>query len=166
MSHSRVFQLEFFKTSEYDEHDSEELNEFSLEQNQFPHPNYVDYWQNSENVADDFNWLVQSGLPKGMFEVNKEEQSITYVKRPDEYIQNYIDKIKAEVKYLSLDRFYNEYFSTWYLKRILLNNSSEFMIYSSEDGCLIYIKDWIIGVAKTCEIGEKFYLGDVLDYHY
>ena len=156
MSHSRVFQLETFKKSEYDEHDIEELNESKLEHNQFPHPNYVDYWQNSENVADDFNWLVQSGLPKGMFEVNKEEQSITYVKRPDEYIQNYIDNIKAEVKYLS----------TWYLKRILLNNNNEFMVYSDENGYPIYIKDWIIGVAKTCEIGEKFYLGGVLDYHY
>ena len=166
MSHSRVFQLETFKKSEYDEHDIEELNESKLEHNQFPHPNYVDYWQNSENVADDFIWLVQSGLPKGMFEVNKEEQSITYVKRPDEYIQNYIDNIKAEVKYLSLEKFYNEYFSTWYLKRILLNNNNEFMVYSDENGYPIYIKDWIIGVAKTCEIGEKFYLGGVLDYHY
>ena len=36
MSHSRVFQLETFKKSEYDKHDVEELNEFSLEQNQFP----------------------------------------------------------------------------------------------------------------------------------
>ena len=165
MSHSRVFQLETFKKSEYGEHDIEELNEFSLEQNQFPQPNYIDYWQNSENVADDFNWLVQSGLPKGMFEVNKEEQSITYVKRPDEYIQNYIDNIKAETDKLSLESFYNNNFSTWYLKRILLNNSSEFMVYSAEDGCPIYINDWIIGVAKTCEIGKKFYLGGVLDYH-
>ena len=40
------------------------------------------------------------------------------------------------------------------------------MVYSDENGYPIYIKDWIIGVAKTCEIGEKFYLGGVLDYHY
>ena len=166
MSHSRVFQLETFKKSEYDKHDIEELNEFSLEQNQFPHPNYVDYWQNSENVADDFDWLVKSGLPDGMFEVNKAEQSLTYVKRPDEYIQKYIDKIKAEVDMLSLESFYSNDFSTWYLEHILLNNDNEFMIYSSENGYPIYIKDWIIGVAKTCEIGKKFYLGGVLNYHY
>ena len=165
MSHSRVFQIETFKKSEYDEHGIEELNEFSLEQNQFPQPNYIDYWQNSENVADDFNWLVQSGLPDGMFEVNKEEQSLTYVKRPDEYIQKYIDKIKAETDKLSLESFYSNNFSTWYLKRILLNNSNEFMVYSAEIGCLIYIKDWILGIAKICEIGKKFYLGGVLDYH-
>ena len=166
MSHSRVFQLETFQKSEYDKHDVEELNEFSLEQNQFPNPNYIDYWENSENVADDFDWLVKSGLPDGMFEVNKAEQSLTYVKRPDEYIQKYIDKIKAEVDMLSLESFYSNDFSTWYLKRILLNNDNEFMIYSSEDGYPIYIKDWIIGVAKTCEIGKKFYLGGVLSYHY
>ena len=40
------------------------------------------------------------------------------------------------------------------------------MVYSAEDGYPIYIKDWIIGVAKTCEIGKKFYLGGVLNYHY
>ena len=166
MSHSRVFQLETFKKSEYDEHDVEELDESSLEQNQFPHPNYVDYWSNSENVADDFDWLVKSGLPDGMFEVNKAEQSLTYVKRPDEYIQKYIDKIKAEVDMLSLESFYSNDFSTWHLEHILLNNDNEFMIYSSENGYPIYIKDWIIGVAKTCEIGKKFYLGGVLSYHY
>ena len=166
MSHSRVFQLETFKKSEYDKHDVEELNEFSLEQNQFPYPNYVDYWENSENVADDFDWLVKSGLPDGMFEVNKAEQSLTYVKRPDEYIQKYIDKIKAEADMLSLEGFYDNAFSTWYLKHILLNNDNEFMVYSAEDGYPIYIKDWIIDVAKTCEIGKKFYLGGVLDYHY
>ena len=166
MSHSRVFQLETFQKSEYDKHDVEELNEFSLEHNQFPHPNYVDYWRNSENAADDFDWLVKSGLPDGMFEVNKAEQSLTYVKRPDEYIQKYIDKIKAEVDMLSLESFYSNDFSTWYLEHILLNNDNEFMIYSSENGYPIYIKDWIIGVAKTCEIGKKFYLGGVLNYHY
>ena len=166
MSHSRVFQLETFKKSEYDEHDVEELNEFSLELNQFPHPNYIDYWRNSENVVDDFDWLVKSGLPDGMFEVNKAERSLTYVKLPDEYIQKYIDKIKAEVDMLSLESFYSNDFSTWYLERILLNNDNEFMIYSSENGYPIYIKDWIIGVAKTCEIGKKFYLGGVLIYHY
>ena len=166
MSHSRVFQLETFKKSEYDKHDVEELNEFSLEQNQFPYPNYIDYWENSENVADDFDWLVKSGLPDGMFEVNKAEQSLTYVKRPDEYIQKYIDKIKAEVDKLSLEGFYSNDFSTWYLEHILLNNDNEFMIYSAEDGYPIYIKDWIIGIAKACEIGEKFYLGGVLSYHY
>ena len=67
---------------------------------------------------------------------------------------------------LSLEGFYDNAFSTWHLKRILLNNDNEFMVYSAEDGYPTYIKDWIIGVAKTCEIGEKFYLGGVLDYHY
>ena len=165
MSHSRVFQLETFKKSEYDEHDVEELNEFSLEQNQFPDPSYIDYWKDSEDVEDDFNWLVQSGLPEGMFEVNKEEYSLTYVKRPDEYIQKYIDKIKAEADKLSLEWLYSDKFSTWYLERTLRNGDNEFMVYSAEDGYPIYIKDWILGVARTCEIGEKFYLGAVLDYH-
>ena len=67
---------------------------------------------------------------------------------------------------LSLERLDSNDVSTWYLERILLNNDNEFMIYSSENGYPIYIKDWIIGVAKTCEIGKKFYLGGVLNYHY
>ena len=37
-----------------------------------------------------------SDLPNGMFDVNEEEMSLTYVKRPDNAIQEYFDKIKEK----------------------------------------------------------------------
>ena len=40
------------------------------------------------------------------------------------------------------------------------------MVYNYDDGYPIYCSEWIMSVARDFEIGEKFYLGGVLDYHF
>ena len=104
MAHSRVFQFERFKKSDFDENDIEVLNEHTLEESQFP--SIVNYWRDCDDIEDikeDFKYFVAYGLPEGMFEVDEEEMSLTYIKRPDDYIKKYIDTIKTEANKLSFE---------------------------------------------------------------
>ena len=50
MAHSRVFQFERFKRSEFDENDIELLNENTLEESQFP--TIVYYWRDCDDIED------------------------------------------------------------------------------------------------------------------
>ena len=164
MAHSRVFQFERFKKSDFDENDIEVLNEHTLEESQFP--SIVNYWRDCDDIEDikeDFKYLVAYGLPEGMFEVNEEEMSLTYIKRPDDYIKKYIDTIKTEANKLS---FEDGKISTWVLRKTIENFGNMYMVYSSEIDYAIYVKDWIFEVAECEKIGTKFYLGGVLSYRY
>ena len=128
MAHSRVFQFERFKKSDFDE-----------------------------------NYFVAYGLPEGMFEVNEEEMSLTYIKRPDDYIKKYIDTIKTEANKLS---FEDGNLSTWRLQKTIENFGNMYMVYSSEVDYARYVNDWIFEIAECEKIGTKFYLGGVLSYRY
>ena len=98
-----------------------------------------------------------------MFEVNEEEMSLTYIKRPDDYIKKYIDTIKTEANKLS---FEDGKISTWVLQKTIENFGNMYMVYSSEVDYARYVKDWIFEVAECEKIGTKFYLGGVLSYRY
>lgn len=164
MAHSRVFQFERFKKSDFDENDIEVLNEKTLEESQFP--SAVNYWRDCDDIEDikeDFKHLVTYGLPNGMFEVNYEEMSLTYMNYPNDYIKRYIDTIKAEANKLS---FEEGKINTWKLLKTIKKFESVYMIYSSEVGYARYVKDWIFEVAECEKIGTKFYLGGVLSYRF
>lgn len=164
MSHSRVFQFERFKKSDFDENDIEVLNENTLEESQFPP--IVEYWRDCDDIEDikeDFKYFVAYGLPEGMFEMNEEEMSLTYIKRPDDYIKKYIDTIKTEANKLS---FEDGNLSTWRLQKTIENFGNMYMVYSSEVDYPRYVKDWILEIAECEKIGAKFYLGGVLSYRY
>lgn len=164
MAHSRVFQFEKFKKSDFDENDIELLNENTLEESQFPP--VVGYWRDCDDIEDikeDFKHLVTYGLPEGMFEVNYEEMSLTYIKHPNNYIKRYIDAIKTEANNLS---FEEGKISTWKLLKTIENFESMYMVYSSDVNCARFIKDWIFEIAECEKIGTKFYLGGMLNYQY
>lgn len=138
MAHSRVFQFERFKKSDFDENDIEDIKE-------------------------DFKHLVTYGLPNGMFDVNYEEMSLTYMNYPNDYIKRYIDTIKAEANKLS---FEEGKINTWKLLKTIENFGNMYMVYSSEVDYARYVNDWIFEVAECEKIGTKFYLGGVLSYRY
>ena len=166
MAHSRVFQFENVNKTAFEDNDIEVLTECMLDKCNFPDPNWIDYWRDSnDSPEEDFKWFVGC-LPKGMFEVNEEELSLTYIKKPTDYIQNLVDTIQEEANKLSVEGFFADEFNTWKLKSILHNNNNDFMVYNYDDGYPIYCSEWIMNVARNYEIGEKFYLGGVLDYHF
>lgn len=93
---AKVFQLEPVKKDEYKDSGYRLLNSFSFDDKMvFPDPTMINWWSDAEDIKGSFSKLV-SDLPDGMFEVNGEEMSLTYVMRPDNYIQEYLDKIKKK----------------------------------------------------------------------
>jgi len=166
MSHSRVFQLEKIKKSQYEEEGVSVLTEDMVEHNNFPNPNWVDYWKDSEDAPlEDFKWFI-TALPEGVFEVNLDELSITLLKRPESYVSEFFDKIREESEKLNLSDFVENKCSTWKLGKLLRNNDCEFLVYQEENSYPRYLHDWLLDLAQGGEIGETYYLGGVLDYHY
>lgn len=166
MAHSRVFQFERVNKSEFEDYNIEALTDCMLDKSNFPDPNWVNYWKDSnDSPEEDFKWFVGS-LPNGMFEANEEELSLIYIQKPTDYIQKFVDTIKEEANKFSVDGFFSGLFSTWDLEKVLRNNKNDFMVYNYDDGYIVYCIDWIMGVARNCEMGDKFYLGGVLDYKF
>ena len=53
----------------------------------------IDWYNDSDDIKESFSKLV-SDLPDGMFYINENEMSLTYVMRPDNAIQEYLDKLE------------------------------------------------------------------------
>ena len=162
---AKIFQLEPVKKEEYKDSGYSLLNSFSFDNKMvFPDPTMIDWWSDAEDIKGSFSKLV-SDLPDGMFVVNEEEMSLTYVRRPDNYIQEYLDKIKEKANELTIENLYTYKVSLFDMETLIKQGDCNDMIYSYNDGYPYFFKDWIIGVAMCDEIGTKYYLGGVLDYH-
>lgn len=162
---AKVFQLECVKESDYKTFGYDVLDEDAItDKGQFPDPGMVEWWINSNDRKEDFDILV-SILPDGMFDANYDEMSLTYVKRPDDFIQAYFDKIKEAASELTLDNLYSYNVSMINIKALVEKNYNECMTYCCDDSYPIYFNNWILGVACNGVIGDKFYLGGVIDYH-
>ena len=162
---AKVFQLEPVKKDEYKDSGYRLLNSYIFDDKiVFPDPTMIDWWCDAEDIKGSFSNLV-SDLPDGMFEVNGEEMSLTYVKRPDNYIQEYLDKIKEKANELTIENLYPYKVSLVDMETLIKQGDCNDMVYSCNEGYPYFFKDWIIGVAMFDEIGTKYYLGGVLDYH-
>lgn len=162
---AKIFQLEPVKKEEYKDSGYSLLNSFSFDNKMvFPDPTMIDWWSDAEDIKGSFSKLV-SDLPDGMFVVNEEEMSLTYVRRPDNYIQEYLDKIKEKANELTIENLYTYKVSLFDMETLIKQGDCNDMIYSYNEGYPNFFKDWIICVAMCDEIGTKYYLGGVLDYH-
>lgn len=163
---AKIFQLEPVKKDEYKDSGYRLLNSFSFDDRMvFPDPTMIDWWSDTEDIKGSFSKLV-SDLPNGMFVVNEDEMSLTYVMRPDNYIQEYLDKIKEKANDLTIENLYSYKVSLLDMETLIKQGCCDDMCYSCNDGYPYYFNHWIIEVAKLDEIGTKYYLGGVLDYHY
>lgn len=161
---ANIFQLEPVKKDDYKDRGYRLLNSFTFDEKMvFPDPTMIDWCVNVEDIKGSFSKLV-SDLPNGMFEVNEEEMSLTYVKRPDNYIQEYFDKIKEKASRLTLDNFYCNNVFLFELEMLIKQGCYNNMIYNRANG-YFFLKDWILFVASIDEIGKKYYLGGVIEYH-
>lgn len=160
---AKIFQLELVKKDEYEEYDFKKLDSSTFDNKMaFPDPTMIYWWGDAEDIKDSFSKLV-SDLPNGMFDVNEEEMSLTYVKRPDNAIQEYFDKIKEKANELTIDNYYDGNDCLFELEMFIKQGGYNDMIYNCIDGYPSYLKDWILWVATVCKIGTKYYLGGILD---
>lgn len=161
MAHNCIWQIEEVPENQYEEKGIELLNELMLDFNDFP-MRYVDGWSNCIKDPFEFNNLV-SVLPKGMFKVDKDNMCLEYVERPKKYLERFVKQIKKLSKEITEENLTNGSNADVKLWMTLQDNGYECLIYTQHDK-LIYFHEWILNVVTFNDIGDKFYLGGVLDY--
>lgn len=166
--HSRIFHiLPSIKELQKNERSYEDYDTESIE---------ADYIRNSEDWDEDVDWFMQV-IPEGMFTMEKtilnegtgDEDwfaKLTYTKYPQEYLEKYISDIKEYAQNLTIESL-KDWYSRWKFVNLVKNNDNDFYIDEGEAySDLSTFHDWILSIASNCKIGDVFYIGSIMDYHF
>lgn len=160
--HSRVFQI---STTQIDKENY--LNEDTLNQGD---NSFYDYCADisDEERKEEITNLVNSILPKGMFELVSED-TIRYTgDGMEQWKEKYVAEIRKKADAITVENMF-EWSSTYYLKQAIDNPlDTGYHFYLNGDGCLSFAEpsfEFMLFVSSL-EPGTLLYVGGVIDYHF
>ena len=160
--HSRVFQI---STTQIDKENY--LNEDTLNQGD---NSFYDYCADisDEERKEEITNLVNSILPKGMFELVSED-TIRYTgDGMEQWKEKYVAEIRKKADAITVENMF-EWSSTYYLKQAIDNPlDTGYNFYLNGDGCPSFAEpsfEFMLFVSSL-EPGTLLYVGGVIDYHF
>ena len=160
--HSRVFQI---STTQIDKENY--LNEDTLNQGD---NSFYDYCADisDEERKEEITNLVNSILPKGMFELVSED-TIRYTgDGMEQWKEKYVAEIRKKADAITVENMF-EWSSTYYLKQAIDNPlDTGYHFYLNGDGCQSFVEpsfEFMLFVSSL-EPGTLLYVGGVIDYHF
>ena len=160
--HSRVFQI---STTQIDKENY--LNEDTLNQGD---NSFYDYCADisDEERKEEITNLVNSILPKGMFELVSED-TIRYTgDGMEQWKEKYVAEIRKKADAITVENMF-EWSSTYYLKQAIDNPlDTGYHFYLNGDGCQPFAEpsfEFMLFVSSL-EPGTLLYVGGVIDYHF
>ena len=160
--HSRVFQI---STTQIDKENY--LNEDTLNQGD---NSFYDYCADisDEERKEEITNLVNSILPKGMFELVSED-TIRYTgDGMEQWKEKYVAEIRKKADAITVENMF-EWSSTYYLKQAIDNPlDTGYHFYLNGDGCQYFAEpsfEFMLFVSSL-EPGTLLYVGGVIDYHF
>jgi hypothetical protein len=160
--HSRVFQI---STTQIDKENY--LNEDTLNQGD---NSFYDYCADisDEERKEEITNLVNSILPKGMFELVSED-TIRYTgDGMEQWKEKYVAEIRKKAEAITVENMF-EWSSTYYLKQAIDNPlDTGYHFYLNGDGCQSFTEpsfEFMLFVSSL-EPGTLLYVGGVIDYHF
>lgn len=160
--HSRVFQI---STTQIDKENY--LNEDTLNQGD---NSFYDYCADisDEERKEEITNLVNSILPKGMFELVSED-TIRYTgDGMEQWKEKYVAEIRKKAEAITVENMF-EWHSTYYLKQAIDNPlNTDYHFYLNGDGCQSFAEpsfEFML-FASSLEPGTLLYVGGVIDYHF
>lgn len=124
-------------------------------------PRYVDYCvtESEDDRRADIQYLVEE--MNGMFRLNDDGESMTYLGGADEANAKYVDAIKRSVSYLTQENVFSKLYSLQYeIDRPL----GGWLFIFGGDICAAPSKDFL-SFLSDLTVGDTVYIGAVLDYH-
>ena len=156
--HSRVFQI---STTQIDKENY--LNEDTLNQGD---NSFYDYCADisDEERKEEITNLVNSILPKGMFELVSED-TIRYTgDGMEQWKEKYVAEIRKKADAITVENMF-EWSSTYYLKQAIDNPlDTGYHFYLNGDGCEPSFEFMLF--VSSLEPGTLLYVGGVIDYHF
>lgn len=160
--HSRVFQISTTQIVK-----ENYLNEDTLNQGDNSFYDYCADISDEERKEDIAN-LVNSILPKGMFELVSED-TIRYTGNGmEQWKEKYVAEIRKKAEAITVENMF-EWSSTYHLKQTIDNPlDTGYYFYLNGDGCQSFAEpsfEFMLFVSSL-ETGTLLYVGGVIDYHF
>lgn len=159
--HSRIFQISTMQI-EKDNY----LNEDTLQQGD---NSFYDYCANidDESRKEDIAYLVNSALPKGMFEILSED-TMRYNGGIEQWKEEYVANIRKKAEALTAENMLT-WSVTYNLKQAIENPLDvAYHFYLDGEGCQSFAEPSFAFMEFVCtlEPGTILYIGGVIDYHF
>ncbi len=166
MAQFKVFQLENdIVESETNTDGLERLDDTMLSTQNFP-DGMCDWFVNDKKeFREERIETLLKELPKGMFNYDSEEEALTYVTYPADYINEWKDSCKQMMEDMISEGDFGS-LEIHSVCNLLKTNKLSSLVYSEENSYPIYLHEFIVNVASYYQIGDKFYIGGILNCHY
>lgn len=150
-----------------------------------PNPIDTDDYTNDDNITDSFHWidyvleiddederreeiqkLVEHVLPKGMFELNADGESITYKGGMEQWRRDFVERLHGYAGAITSQNVYNslKLFELEHEIKWPLGNETMFIF---EDYPVARTSgDFMECYVNGLNVGDVLYIGAVFDYHY
>ena len=159
--HSRIFQI---STEPIDKENY--LNEDTLQQGD---NSFYDYCADidDESRKEDIAYLVNSALPKGMFELLSED-TMRYNGGIEQWKEEYVANIRKKAEELTVVNMW-QWSTTYYFRQAIQNPlNTDYHFYLDGDGCQSFAEQSFafMQFVSNFDPGTIFYIGGVIDYHF
>lgn len=160
--HSSIFQI---STMQIDKENY--LNEDTLNQGD---DSFYDYCANisDEERKSEISNLVNSILPKGMFELVSEDTILYKGDGLEQWKEEYVANIRKKAEEINVENML-EWSSTYYIKQAVENPlNTAYHFYLNGDGCQTFAEQSFEFMQFICSLepGTMLYVGGVIDYHF
>ncbi|NPD92090.1 hypothetical protein [Xylanibacter muris] len=159
--HSRIFQISTMQIEK-----NNYLNEDTLQQGD---NSFYDYCADidDESRKEDIAYLVNSALPKGMFELLSED-TMRYNGGIEQWKEEYVANIRKKAEVLTAENMLT--WSVSYNLRQAIENPLDvaYHFYLDGDGCQSFAEPSFAFMEFVCNLepGTILYIGGVIDYHF
>lgn len=160
--HSSIFQI---STMQIDEENY--LNEDTLNQGDDSFYDYCTNISDEERKAEISN-LVNSILPKGMFELVSEDTILYKGDGLEQWKEEYVANIRKKAEEINVENML-EWSSTYYIKQAVENPlNTAYHFYLDGDGCQTFAEQSFEFMQFICSLepGTILYVGGVIDYRF
>lgn len=160
--HSKIFQITKTRVDK-----DNYLNEDTLMQGDNSHFDYcaeIDDEERKENIA----YLVDSILPKGMFELTSDD-TILYKGGAEQWKEDFVADIRRKAEAITTDKVQEWIGPVYQLEQALKNPlDTGYWFYTDEESLQSYAEQSYEFMREVCtfEVGTTLYIGGVIDYHF
>ena len=115
----------------------------------------------SSSIEDALKELMQA-LPAGCFKISG--MTLVLEKRPIEYLETFLDEVKLAFNLLTP----KDLGSISYYKAIkkARTNDLDYRIYSPYFNCSVPLIEWLMCEVLSCEEGQVFKIGTIVNFHF